>query len=548
MNRSATLLAAALAIPAPLLLAIPVLAQAPLGVAESDDWWRDGVCYEVFVRSFQDSDGDGVGDFRGLTSKLDHINDGDPSTTDDLGASCIWLMPIMPSPSYHSYDVTNYYDINRDYGTLPDFRAFLAAAHERGIHVLIDLVLNHMSSDHPIFKDAILRADSPYRDWFTFSPTTRPAPGWSAPVWHRVPRRDEYYYGLFWSGMPDINLSNPDATAELVDVARFWLEDVGVDGFRIDAVGHFFEGPDGQWKNGPGTHPWLREYAAALERIDPDAFTIGEVWDSIGAILPYYPDQFTAFFMFELADAVVSAVMSGSQGRLLETVERLEREVPDHRWGIFLRNHDQTRTLTDLDGDVARAKLASAIQLTLPGIPFVYYGEEIGMTGSKRDGDPRLRTPMQWRAEPGVGFTTGRPWEPLPADSFAATVADQDDDPGSLLNHYRALMNLRGSDRALSRGDLVPLDAGSDAALAYLRVHDGRAALVVANLGETQLGGVRVSSAGAALPAGRYVVRPLLGAGRTMDLTVGADGRVRGLDAVATLPPLGFSILEITRR
>ncbi|HUG40883.1 MAG TPA: alpha-amylase family glycosyl hydrolase, partial [Longimicrobiales bacterium] len=430
----------------------PLHAQAPATV-DAPEWWRQGVCYEVFVRSFFDSDGDGVGDFRGLTAKLDHI--------DDLGANCIWLMPIMPSPSYHSYDVTNYYEINRDYGTLADFREFMAAAHRRGIHVLIDLVLNHISSEHPIFRDALLRADSPYRDWFIWSPTTRPAPGWSAPVWHPVPSRDEYYYGLFWRGMPDYDLDNPGVTAELERVARFWLEDVGVDGFRIDAVGHFFEGPDGEWKHGPGTHAWLRDYDAALRRISPDVFTIGEVWDSIGAILPYYPDQLTAYFMFEVADAIVSAVTDGSGDRLLEMVDRVQQEVPDHRWGTFLRNHDQTRTLTDLNGDVARARLAAAIQLTLPGIPFVYYGEEIGMTGSKSDGDPRLRTPMQWRAEPGVGFTTGRAWEPLPADSFAATVADQDEAPASLLNHYRRLIRLRSSDAALARGEFVPLEASA---------------------------------------------------------------------------------------
>jgi alpha-amylase len=544
MNRTAMPLRAAL-----LLIPGPLLAQSDAR-AGGGDWWRDGVCYEVFVRSFQDSDGDGVGDFPGLTSKLDYINDGDPATADDLGATCIWLMPIMPSPSYHGYDVTNYYDIHRDYGTLADFRRFLDAAHARGIHVLVDLVLNHISSEHPIFRDALLRADSPYRDWFIWSPTTRPAPGWSAPVWHDVPGRDEYYYGLFWSGMPDYDLGNPEVTAELVDVARFWLEDVGVDGFRIDAVGHLFEGPNGEWKDGPGTHPWLREYAAALRRIDPDVFTIGEVYDDIDALLAYFPDQLKTHFMFELADATLDAVRTGSKQRLVATMERVEREFPDHRWGVFLRNHDQTRTLTDLGGDVARARLAATIQLTLPGLPFVYYGEEIGMTGDKRDGDPRLRTPMQWAAEPGVGFTTGRPWEPLPEDSFAATVAAQEASPRSLLAHYRALIHLRTSNAALARGDFVPLEAAAgeapaDAALAYLRVHEGRAVLVLANLGEAPLADVRVSSEGAVLPPGRYTVRPLLGDGRSATVTVGGDGRIRGLRPVPRLGPRDFVVLEI---
>ncbi|MBW3552947.1 MAG: DUF3459 domain-containing protein [Gemmatimonadetes bacterium] len=499
--------------------------------------WSGDVCYEVFVRSFQDSDGDGVGDLRGLTQKLDYINDGDPATDADLGATCMWLMPIMPSPSYHSYDVTNYYDINRDYGTLADFRAFMDAAHERGIRVLIDLVLNHISSEHPYFKDALLDRDSPYRDWFVWSPETRPAPGWSAPVWHRVPGRDEYYYGLFWSGMPDYDLANPEVKAELHRVARFWLEDVGVDGFRIDAVGHFFEGPDGEWKHGPGTHAWLREFSSAVERMAPDAFTIGEVWDSIGAILPYYPDQLDAYFMFEVADAVMDAVRTGSGERLVSTVERVEREVPGGRWGVFLRNHDQTRTLTDLRGDVRRAKLAAAIQLTLPGIPFVYYGEELGMTASKSDGDPRLRTPMQWRREPGVGFTTGVPWEPLPADSFTANVEAQEDDPASLLNHYRRLIQLRTGTPALA-GDFVPLQTGDPAALAYLRRVEGQTVLVLANLSDRPLTGVELTSP-QVLPAGRWVAEPLLGtAADRGEARVRADGRLRGWSPVRTLAPL----------
>ncbi|MGH7483395.1 MAG: alpha-amylase family glycosyl hydrolase [Longimicrobiales bacterium] len=504
--------------------------------ATAADWWRSGVCYEVFVRSFQDSDGDGVGDFRGLIERLDYIS--------DLGATCIWLMPIMPSPSYHGYDVTNYFDVNREYGTLEDFRALLDAAHDRGIHVLIDLVLNHTSSEHPYFRDALLDANSPYRDWFVWAPEQRPAPGWSAPVWHDVPTRDEYYYGLFWGGMPDYDLTEPEVQAEFERIARFWLDDVGVDGFRIDAVAHFFEGPGGAWRHGPGTHAWLREFAAALERIEPDAFTIGEVWDSIGAILPYYPDQLTAYFMFEMADAVFEAVRSGSAERLVSVVQRVQREVPDGRWGVFLRNHDQTRTLTDLGGDVARAKLAATLQLTLPGVPFVYYGEEIGMTGAKSAGDIRLRTPMHWTLEPRVGFTTGTPWEPLPADSFTANVAAQDDEATSLLNHYRRLIHARTSNRALATGDFVPLETGTPTVLAYLRRAGDRIALVVANLGETAVSDVRVALPAGLPRQGELAPRLLVsgGLGDSGDVRYAQDGTHA---VVATLAPLGAWVIDL---
>src|SRR5690606_6280228 len=233
------------------------------------------------------------------------------------------------------------------------------------------------------------------------------------------------------------------------------------------------------------------EFAARIEGIARDAFTVGEVWDPIDEILPYYPDQLTAYFMFEIADAIFDAVRSGSGDRLVAAVQRVQAEVPDGRWGIFLRNHDQTRTLTDMNGDEARVRLAATLQLTLPGVPFVYYGEEVGMTGSKSDGDPRLRTPMHWSRSRAAGFTTGVPWAPLPADSFSANVAALDEDPGSLLNHYRRLIRLRTSSPALATGTFVPITTTNDAALAWLRhTDDGHAALVIANLREQRLADV----------------------------------------------------------
>lgn len=535
----------------PLLLALlhlaltPALTAQDAGPSSIPDWRRSGVCYEVFVRSFFDSDGDGVGDFPGLIRKLDYINDGDPTTDGDLGATCIWLMPIAQSPSYHGYDVTNYYEVNREYGTNEDFRAFMAEARRRGIHVVVDLVLNHLSREHPYFKSALTFEDSPFRDWFLWAPEEREAPGWGHPVWHPVPGRDEYYYGLFWGGMPDFNLANPTVTAELKEVARYWLEEMGVDGFRLDAVAHFFEGPDGAWKHDPAVHPWLRDYQAHLRSVKPDVWTVGEVWDPTDSILPYYPDQLDSYFIFEVADGIVDAVRTGSGAGLIAAVEQVQASVPAGRWSPFLRNHDQTRTLTDLAGHEGRARLAATLLLTLPGFPFLYYGEEIGMTADKPD--PRLRTPMHWTVEPGAGFTTGVPWEPLQPDSFTANVAVQHDDPASLLNHHRRLIRLRAATPALgATGAFVPLRASAgDGVLAYLRQDEGQSVLVLTNLGETPVERVAVSSEAAVLAPGAYAVRPLFGPAEGTRVVVGDDGRIRDWVPVPALAPFEAVVLEL---
>lgn len=526
-----------------LVAGVPLFAQSTAREAGSG-WGRGGVCYEVFVRSFYDSDGDGVGDLRGLIQKLDYINDGNPAAQRDLGANCIWLMPVAQSPSYHGYDVTNYYAVNRDYGTNDDFKLLMAESHRRGIRVLVDLVLNHSSSEHPYFKSALLDPASPYRDWYLWAPVARSVPGWHAPVWHRAPGRDEYYFGLFWSGMPDLNLANPEVRAEAENVARFWLEEMGVDGFRLDAVAHFFEAGD-TLRNAPATHPWLRDYAASIRRMAPNAFTIGEVWDSTGAILNYYPDQLDAYFIFDVADALVDAVNSGSKDRLVAAVQRAQRDLPPGRWSPFLRNHDQTRTMTELKGDAAHAKLAATLLLTLPGLPFLYYGEEIGMAASKPD--PRLRTPMPWKLGRAGGFTTGVPWEPLQPDSLTANVEAQDSDPESLLNHHRRLIHLRSGHPALGFGDFVPVSTSIDGALAYLRRANGRTALVVANLTGQRLEGLIVSSAGAVLPAGQYSVRRLMGGDMEVSFAAGRNGRIPRV-ALPPLGPFGSYILDISRK
>jgi alpha-amylase len=523
----------------------PRVAAQPSPGAATTGWKRGAVCYEVFVRSFYDSDGDGIGDLNGLTQKLDYINDGNPAAQHDLGARCIWLMPVVASPSYHGYDATNYYRVNPQYGSNADFKRFIAAAHRRGIKVLVDMVLNHLSSEHPAFKSALLDPKSPYRDWFRWSQTKPAEKGpWGQQVWHKSPVRDEYYYGIFWEGMPDLNYATPAVRDEAKKIARFWLQDMGVDGFRLDAVPYLVE--EGNQVSGtPGTHAFLREYGSYVRRTAPRSFTVGEVWDSVGAMLPYYPDQLDSYFAFELSDAILEAVRTGSAAKLLTGYMRLQRTIPADRWSPFLRNHDQTRTMTALGGDVARAKMAATLLLTLPGLPFVYYGEEIGMTGDKPD--PRLRTPMHWRRGPAAGFTTGLPWEPLQPDSLTANVAAEERDPDSLLNLYRKLIHLRAANPALAAGELVPLRTSNDAVAAYIRREGNRAVLVVANLAITPADGVTLDSDEDTLAPGAHPLTSLLGGASAPALTVAADGRIHGYVAVRSLGPMTSHVFDISR-
>ena len=516
------------------------------GGADTTGWKRGAVCYEVFVRSFYDSDGDGIGDLNGLTQKLDHINDGNPDSKRDLGARCIWLMPVVASPSYHGCDATNYYRVNPQYGTNADFQRFVRAAHRRGVRVLVDMVLNHVSSEHPAFQSALIDPRSPYRSWFRWSQTKPDQKGpWGQEVWHKSPVRDEYYYGVFWEGMPDLNYDTPAVRDEAKKIARFWLDSMHVDGFRLDAVPYLVE-QGSQLAGTPGTHAFLREYEQYVRRISPGSFTVGEVWDSIGTVKSYYPDQLDSYFTFELSDDLIDAVRTGSGSKLLDAYLRMQTLEPAARWSPFLRNHDQTRTMTALGGEVARAKLAATLLLTLPGLPFVYYGEEIGMTGDKPD--PRIRTPMQWRAGPAAGFTNALPWEPLQPDSMTANVAAEDGDRGSLLGLYRTLIHLRGSNQALAVGELVPLHASDSSVVAYLRRDGARAVLVVANLGARATESVTLDSDPGALPSGAYVTRPILGGASGASFTVAADGRVTGYTPLASLGPTTSYVFELVRR
>jgi alpha-amylase len=487
--------------PAPTITVGPTATAFPLEAG----WWDSAVCYEVFVRSFYDSDGDGVGDLNGLIERLDYINDGDPATDTDLGANCIWLMPIAESPSYHGYDVVDYYTVDQEYGTNDDFKRLMEEARARGIRVILDLVLNHTSVEHPWFKEAARDPASPYRDWYLWS---NDHPGyngpWNEPAWHQSPASDEFYYGIFWSGMPDLNYRNPGVTEEAQKISAFWLREMGADGFRLDAIKHLIENGRVQ-ENTPETHAWLREYRDYLQEIKPEAWTVGEIFGANPTTLRnYYPDQLDSYFVFNVGEQIIASANGGTALSFVIAAQQVEQALPFQRYAPFLTNHDQNRTMTVLREDVGKARIAATALLTLPGLPFVYYGEEIGMIGAKPDED--IRTPMQWNGESGAGFTTGQPWRAPQRNYSEVNVAAQDGDPESLLNLYRGLIKLHTSESALAQGSFTPLQSSNIAAGAYLRHYEDSAVLVVLNFGVAPAEGVALSAEQSSLAPGEYAL------------------------------------------
>ncbi|MEW5992194.1 MAG: alpha-amylase family glycosyl hydrolase [Chloroflexota bacterium] len=504
-------------------------------------WWSDEIFYEVFVRSFQDSDDDGIGDLAGLTNRLDHLNDGDPATTDDLGVTALWLMPVAESPSYHGYDVVDYEAIEGDYGTADDFRALIAAAHDRGIKVIVDLVMNHTSRDHPWFQDA-LAPGSAHEDWYLWAADRPFARADGARVWHEA-EPGRYYYGYFWEGMPDLNLENPDVTAALNGVARFWLEDMGVDGFRLDAARHLIEAGD-RTENTDATFEWLRGFRERLHTDHPEALVLGEVWD-VTALTSRYVEEgsLDLVFDFGLASSTITSLNSRSGGSLVTALRDVADAYPPDGLATFLANHDQNRVASQLAGDLAAQRLAATLLLTGPGVPFIYYGEEIGMTGSKPD--EQIRTPMRWDAtSPGAGFTSATPWEPLSADQAGTDVATQSGDPESLLSTYRRLTRLRAAHPALLAGLLVPVESAEPQVVAFLRTGGGETVLVAANVGVEPVASPSLSLAAGPL-CGVPAARALLGPDALTAPSITSSGGFVGYVPIPELGPREAIVIEL---
>lgn len=519
------------------------------GPASNPSSWRERVFYEIFVRSFADSDGDGIGDLAGLTARLDDLNDGDPSTTDDLGITGIWLMPVAEANSYHGYDVVDYTAVERDYGDMAAMRTFVDEAHKRGILVITDFVINHTSSDNPSFRDAL--QGGAHRDWYIWSDTD---PGWPAVAgpnpWH--PSENGFYYGAFSDQMPDLNLRNPEVTAELETIAGTWLGDVGVDGFRIDAAKHLIEDGRDTQANTPETKAWLKAFTESIHESHPDALVLGEVYDSTGVSSSYTSSgSLDMTFDFGIGPATAFGVY-GDATTILSALDGVATRYEPGAAGTFLSNHDQARIATQLKGDIPAGQRAAAVLLTAPGVPFIYYGEELGMTGDKPD--PRIRTPYPWTEEgPGFGFTTGTPWESFSDGAATANLATERADPTSMWATYRDLVQVRVREPALRAGNFTRVKASDGHVAAWLRQFGEQHVLVVHNLGAEALSNVALDVDTGHL-CGSPTARVLYASGPSgaalptpANPTITATGGLDGYVPLAELPPRSTLVVDISR-
>lgn len=484
-------------------------------------WYKDAVFYQLHVRAFCDSNGDGIGDLKGLISRLDYLQ--------ELGVDCIWLMPIYPSPLRDDgYDPSDYYDIHPDYGTLDDFRQFLKEAHQRGLRVIIELVLNHTSDQHPWFKEARSSPNNKYRNWYVWSQSAdryqkarvifsdTEESNWA---WDSVSR--SFYWHRFFSHQPDLNYDNPEVREEMWEVMKFWL-DLGVDGFRADAVPFLVEQEGTFCENLPETHEVIRFLRKRLDQNYRGKVLLAEANQSIQEVRPYLAeDEFQMALHFALTPRIFLALKQENCQPIVEILEQTQEIPASCQWGIFLRNHDQLsleflsekdkdfmykayaadprmqlntgirrRLAPLLENDPRRIKLAHSLLLTWPGSPFIYYGDEIGM-GDNLNLDDRngLRTPLQWSRGKNAGFSSAGPeklYLPVITDTTygyrAVNVDSQSKSPDSLLSWMKKAIKLRKSTRVFSRGKIEFLNPGHQKILAYLRQLGEESILVINNL------------------------------------------------------------------
>lgn len=467
-------------------IAACILSLTVLTVSTSgSSWWEDTVFYEVFVRSYYDSDADGIGDFKGLEMKLDYIK--------ELGAGALWLMPIFKSPSYHGYDTVDYYQVNEDYGTTEDFYSLLAEANKHGIRIILDLVVNHTSSDHPWFQKSAVNIPA-YNDWYIWE-KNRPAGkqyvhGKAEPVqnrhWRYNEKRKQFYYAHFTEKMPDLNLDNTAVRQEVKKIAKFWL-DKGIAGFRLDAAQHIIEeSPERMQPDTPSTVQWWVEFNQYVKSVNPHAVLVGEVWSEYPRISKYYADGkgLDICFDFPFQINTLKTVGSGNVRSFIDMVTtKKQLPAPLCFYAPFLANHDQDRYMTSLKNDFVKARMAAVILLSAPGTPFIYYGEEIGMYHpSDRKTHLPIRTPMQWDdTEVTAGFTrTKAPWQKINDNGPPYNVRYQQQSPDSLLKLYQKLTLLRREHPELRYGDYKFHSVGEDV-LAYERAYKENRILVLIN-------------------------------------------------------------------
>jgi trehalose-6-phosphate hydrolase len=481
-------------------------------------WWKQAVFYEIYMPSFKDGTGDGIGDFAGITSKLDYLK--------ELGVEGIWLTPFYSSPKVdNGYDIADYYDIDPDYGTMADFDLFIKEAHQRGIRVIADLVLNHTSSEHPWFQESKSAKDHPKRDWYIW----RDEPNnWESffggSAWEYDALTNQYYYHAFAKEQVDLNWANPEVKAAMFEVMKFWL-DKGVDGFRLDVINFLkvndtfqdnpFDDKNEQHhlydKDQEGILTIIEEIAAFVHQY-PDKFLVGEVGSEELDILKRYSgkDLLDVVFNFNIGSIGEFDVDRLFRG-LVETEQAYSREqFPT----LFFSSHDMSRYISRFGGNEERAKLISTLMLTAKGVPFIYYGDEIGMNdwitdditkmkdvqglmgyelaleaGKAHEGAvvianeksrDKSRTPMQWNSDTNVGFSEGQPWITIPNEAYGVNVADQQSDPDSMLSFYKSLLKLRKEHSALRLGEYRIL-GNEDGLVYFMRADDVEKIWVVVN-------------------------------------------------------------------
>jgi len=496
-------------------------AEAQKQDAEGHQWWQHAVFYEIYPRSFADSNNDGVGDLNGIRSKLGYLK--------DLGVDAIWITPCYPSPQVDfGYDVSDYENIDPMYGTLADFDRLAADAKKHNIRIIMDFVINHTSDQHKWFVESKSSKTSPYRNWYIWRDgqgPDRPPNNWQSTfggsAWKFDPKTGQYYYHYFYAEQPDLNWRNPAVEKAMFDVTRWWYQR-GVAGFRLDAVDTMFEDPDlrdnpilpGKNKFGDPNMsdqnnkklPEMHEALMNLRKVadEHDAVLIGETWiKNIDELKQYYGGHRKELQM--PMDFLFTSVNRLSPAEFRHQIAGVDSS---GGWPVYLfSNHDIVRAYNrygDGKNNEAIAKLMAGLYLTLRGTPIMYYGEEIGMenNGPKtkedvkdpigrtgwpeekgRDGE---RTPMQWDDSANAGFSTAKPWLPVPDTYKSHNVATQAKDPASILNFYKRLLSLRHTDPALLEGEYVPLNEDDDNVLSYLRRYKNEAVLVVLNMSDTE--------------------------------------------------------------
>ncbi len=429
------------------------------------------VFYEIFVRAFYDSDGDRIGDLQGVTQKLDYL--------ENLGVRGIWLMPITKATSYHGYDTEDYYAIDEDYGNIEDLKVLLEEAHKRDIKVVMDLVINHTSWEHPYFKEARENENSPYRNYYIWTKDMEKKlerSPMSTLAWAQNGNKDELYYAAFYEGMPDLNYDNPKVEEEMQQVAKYYL-DLGIDGFRLDAAKWIFNEKE---KN---IEFWNR-FQEYVHSINEEAVLIGEVWDA-----PYniceYAGVLDSFFDFNIGGTLTNAINSRTLSNVVYTYQSIEEmyKEEDHTFVLapFLSNHDQTRVMNVLGEDVNKMKVAGAIYLNLPGTPYLYYGEELGMTGTKPD--ERIREPFLWSSTDEDQNTN---WIDSSNPKEKVALDKQLEDKDSLYQWYKALINLRNEHKALSVGELEEVNTPHSKIFGMKRIYEEEEIYILASLSDQE--------------------------------------------------------------